>query len=261
MGQPSKFSKNLGLIVNESVGKLVSECEEVICSTSWDSDLELNAIKKFSEAGKKSIAYIDHWVNYLERFQRSDFVIYPTEIWVTDDYSYQKAITLFKLLDVKNVGNPYLDYMVAKVMNKVPQKKRSMNILYVSEPIREHALRQHGNERFWGYTEEEALLFFLDNLGCLTDTMFEITLRLHPSESKEKYADLLLCRSEKIVISEGTTLYNDISNSDIVVGCETMAMVVALMSDRKVICSIPLVDKECSLPHLGINKLTDLLTS
>ena len=164
-------------------------------------------------------------------------------------------------MDVKNVGNPYLDYMVAKVMNKVPQKKRSMNILYVSEPIREHALRQHGNERFWGYTEEEALLFFLDNLGCLTDTMFEITLRLHPSESKEKYADLLLCRSEKIVISEGTTLYNDISNSDIVVGCETMAMVVALMSDRKVICSIPLVDKECSLPHLGINKLTDLLTS
>ena len=49
--------------------------------------------------------------------------------------------------------------------------------------------------------------------------------------------------------------------SKIVVGCESMAMVVALMAGKSVYSSIPSGGRNCTLPHEGIIKMKDLFTS
>ena len=42
----------------------------VLCSTSWQSDLEGRALQLAHEARKHSVSFLDHWVNYRERFER-----------------------------------------------------------------------------------------------------------------------------------------------------------------------------------------------
>ena len=41
------------------------------------------------------------------------------------------------------------------------------NILYVCEPIKDHAKIQFGDENYHGYTEESALKYFLKQIDLL----------------------------------------------------------------------------------------------
>ena len=60
------------------------------------------------------------------------------------------------------------------------KKRKKLNILYVCEPISEHALKQHGNENYWGYTETDALKYFLENFNIFHKPINSIIIRLHP---------------------------------------------------------------------------------
>ena len=55
------------------------------------------------------------------------------------------------------------------------------------------------------------------------------------------------------------TLAEDILCSHIVVGCESMAMVVALLADKLVISCIPPGGRACQLPHKEILDLKDMV--
>ncbi|MNI92623.1 hypothetical protein D3C73_1504410 [compost metagenome] len=55
------------------------------------------------------------------------------------------------------------------------------------------------------------------------------------------------------------TLVEEIVDCDLAVGCESMAMVVALMAGKKVITCIPPGGRACVLPHDGIISLQHLI--
>ena len=63
------------------------------------------------------------------------------------------------------VPNPYfadLRERLAQLGRSAPrQTSAGVRVLYVCEPVREPALRQFGDERHWGHTEEAALQFAL----------------------------------------------------------------------------------------------------
>ena len=58
--------------------------------------------------------------------------------------------------------------------------------------------------------------------------------------------------------SSKNSLIENLVNADIVIGCETMAMVVALQANKKVISSIPPGGRKCMLPHDEIIHLCDI---
>jgi hypothetical protein len=63
-----------------------------------------------------------------------------------------------------------------------------------------------------------------------------------------------------IQLSNNTSLLKDISQSSIIFGCETLAMVIALMAKKRVICTIPPKSKsKCSLPYKSVEYLRDLI--
>ena len=51
----------------------------------------------------------------------------------------------------------------------------------------------------------------------------------------------------------------EIINSDIVVGCESMALVVGLLANKQVISSIPPEGRICQLPQKEIQHLRNLI--
>lgn len=257
------FQNKLGEYKNYPLESAIRNSDWVLCGTSWQSSLEKLAIVKAKLAGKRVVAFLDHWVNYHERFVFDGAILLPDEIWVTDLYAQKIANNIFPSLKVVLNPNPYFADLHLKIQSLQPKKIQlgKYSILYVCEPIREHALLAFGNEFHWGYTEETALGFFLKNINAVGRKVTEIRIRPHPSEIRGKYDWV---QQENTLVTEvmsSKSLIEQIVEADAVVGCGSMAMVVALLAKKRVISSIPPGGKPCELPHSEIEHLQDLVHS
>lgn len=256
------FERKLGRIEQMPLDDALRQSDRLLCGTSWQSDIEWRAIELARSLGKPSAAFLDHWVNYRERFVRGGETHLPDEIWVGDALAGDMARALFPGLTVKLIDNPYFQDMRRDLENirRSPKAEAgSARILYVCEPLREHALREHGNERHWGYTEEDALRYFLANLDALGMPIECIVLRPHPSESPEKYDWAMKEYPLPIVRGGGKTLFEEVVDADVVVGCESMALVVGLLAQRRVLSCIPPGGRPCVLPQTEIESLQALV--
>ena len=256
------FERKLGPIETTPLEEAIRQSASIICGTSWQSDIELNAIKLARSQGKRSVAFLDHWVNYHDRFVRADRLILPDEIWVGDAMAEKIAKEIFSSLTVTIVDNPYVqdirEELAAIETPRLPDPDH-ISILYVCEPVSEHALLRHGDAHFWGYVEEDALRYFLSNSYALGKPIERILIRPHPSERPEKYSWAQHEFSLHIEMGGTRTLLEEVVESDWVVGCESMAMVVALLAEKKVISCIPPGGRPCVLPHTEIASLHDFL--
>ena len=83
----SIFERKLGIIKNsDSLFDLVKKSDWLLSGTSWQSDLEWGLIQEAKKQGKKVISFLDHWVNYQERFTRNNNKYLLDEIWVGEIY-------------------------------------------------------------------------------------------------------------------------------------------------------------------------------
>lgn len=259
----SIFERKLGELYIQDLEEAILTSDFLLCGTSWQSDIEWQAISIARKLGKKSVAFLDHWINYRERFIRLGQLHLPDEIWVGDLLAKEKAITIFPELKVSLVENPYFQDLKLEIdildKNK-SQLSASGKILYVCEPVREHAFHEYGDERYWGYTEEEALRYFLTNVQSLGIKIDQIIVRPHPSESADKY-DWIIKEFDLPIYTGGKkALFDELLQSEIVVGCESMAMIIGMLARRRVISCIPPEGSPCKLPQKNIEKMQDLIT-
>jgi len=255
------FERKLGAVRPLPLEEAVQRSAWVLSGTSWQSDLEWRALVRARELGKPSVAFLDHWINYKERFLRGGQLCMPDEIWVGDEYAARIARSQFAGQRVRLVENPYFDDVrrsFASLGASLARPARPV-LLYVTEPMREHGLLHYGDERYFGYTEEEAVQYFLENLKFIASDVARIVIRAHPSEPEQKYAWARERVSAPLEISEGKSLIEDIATADIVVGCESMAMVVALLGSKRVVSAIPPGGHPCALPQSEIELLQDLI--
>jgi len=239
------------------LSEAVSRSNMLLTGTGWGSALEHDARKLAKSAGLKSVAVIDHWTNYHERFVRRDEEVLPDEIWVTDEYARKLAEREFPSLKVVQLPNAYLDSLVRQVREREHAriKRAECNVLYVLEPIREA----------WGEAKQpgefQALDFFVKNATFLhLGKKLSVRLRPHPSDAIGKYDQWLEAQTNiQIALDESPSLAESIAWADMVVGCHTYAMVVALAAGRRVISSVPSWAPPCILPQPEILKLTDLI--
>ena len=244
-----------------SLDEALAKSTWVLCGTGWQSSFERQAIARGRALGKKTVAFLDHWVNYRERFDEGGRIVLPDEIWVGDTDAERIASALFDQTPVLLQPNPYIEDLLAEIVGIQTGDPGEVanRVLYVCEPVADHALAQYGNERHWGYTEHDALRFFLTNVALLGQTVDAITIRPHPSEQANKYqwADGLI--PLRVEFGGRKTLFEETLTSDIVVGCESMAMVVGLLAGKRVISAIPPGGRPCQLPHREIEHMQQLV--
>lgn len=252
------FQRKLGNIKIQTLQSIISKLDSVLCGTGWQTDYEYKAIELARLHGVHSIAFLDHWMHYLERFKRGGKTCFPDEIWVGDPIAEEMIKKLLPRLKVRLYENPYFLEVVEElaVISTLQGDIGANNtVLYVCEPIREFALALHNNERFWGYTEEEAVTYFLSNIEFVTDKIENIILRPHPSEPVHKYNYVKDRFDLPINIGGKRTLLEEINACGIVVGCESMAMVIGLLANKRVVSCIPPGGHACQLPHSEIEHL------
>lgn len=241
------------LKVCKSIEELLDGASSLLSGTGWESDLEYSAIEYASKKKIKSIAVIDHWTNYRDRFIRNDIEQLPSEIWVTDEYAKGIAKKEFPSIKIHLIPNFYLNKTL-ELINSFVYDDCIHKILYVLEPIREA----------WGKKIKEgefiALDYFAESIkkNCANKN-FLIKLRPHPSDDPKKYNLWALKQKNlEINIDNHSSLEELIAWSDTVVGCQSYAMVIALSANKKVYTSIPSWAPSCILPHDGIKKISHL---
>jgi len=232
---------------------LINTVSSIVTGTGWASSLEHDARKAARKRKIRSIAVLDHWTNYAERFIREGETVLPDEIWVVDHYAEQLARRLFPWVVVRQLEDYYAEQQIEGI---VPISVSTSNeLLYLLEPARSD----------WGRDEPgefQALRFFvacLPQLGLPEGT--SISLRPHPSDLPGKY-DAFLGQVGGIRVSYASgTLAEAISRSRWVAGCQTYAMTLALRAGRVVYGALPRWAPPCSLPHGGIVHLKGIMPS
>ncbi|WP_372763557.1 hypothetical protein [Litorivivens sp.] len=255
------FQSKLGILESDPLHEAVERCDSVLCGSSATASLELDAIAHARALGKHAVVYLDHWINYRKRFRRGASEILPDAIWVGDIYAEREAKTQFPGLPVVLKGNSYLDEMTREI-RALPARAgagQRMSVLFVSQPIREHARNALYEDLDRKYFEDEALRYLMDNMECVGGLVERLAIRLHPAEPADKYDWLLRESAFPVEVDRKSSLSASIAAADVVVGMDSMAMVVALYAGKRVICCIPPGGKPCRLPHSDIDLLQDLV--
>lgn len=258
------IARKLGTVPLLALESLLDQCDWLLCGTSFLSDLEWRAIGLARLAGKRCVVVLDHWVNYRQRFTRHGEWRWPDEVWVGDVTAAHIARETLPEVKQTLIPNDYfMDIREELKAIAVPPRApdTGLHILYVCEPLREDGIALHGDERYWGYTEEEALSYFLSHVRCLSDNIGRIVVRPHPQEPLGKYDWATRGFDLPIVCGEDNTLLNQIAACDVVVGCATMAMVVGLLADKRVVSCIPPGGKTVSLPQSEIEDMSHLIAA
>lgn len=239
------------IIVSSSIEEAINDCDIVITGTGWQTDIEHEARIIAKDQRIYSIACLDHWVNYKERFIRNHEIILPDEIWVFDDHALDIASKIFfdiKLLLQKNF---YLEYIVDSAENEM--EPDIPELLYLSEPTRDD----------WGKKiqgEFQALDFFLNNLDKLgLPAEFNFIFRLHPSENISKYREFLDEKNIEYAFDSNEKISTSLAKAEWVIGCQTYALVMACELGKKVYSSLPPAAPKLVLPYIEIRELRDLL--
>jgi len=227
----------------------INELTSIVTSTSWDSDDEFLLRRLARDSGVYTIALLDHWVNYRERFEREGHSVPPDEIWVVDRYAHKIAKEVFNEVPIVLIGDYYSEEILGRI-SPIGEDTPN-NLLYLLEPIRSD----------WGRTEPgefQSLRFFnesIHKLGLPKDT--QIRLKPHPSEDPNKYLGFVGTANGFPVSLTRETLERALSSARWVAGCQTFALTLALRAGREVFGTLPPWAPSCALPHLGIIHLRD----
>jgi hypothetical protein len=258
------FARKLGVVDSVALEELVARSDRILCGTSFLADLEWRALGAAAAAGTHATTVLEHWVNYRQRFLRQGTYHYPDELWVGDVMAERLAREEFPAIPVTLVPNAYfldIQQELASLGPAAPVAHSGARVLYVTEPLRDDALALYGDEMYWGYTEEQAVRYFLTNVRALAPDLARIVIRAHPQEHRQKYEWAIEEFALPIVCERESTLLQQIVDSDTVAGGATMAMVVALLAGKRVVSCIPPGGwgKIPPLPHPEIERLEDLL--
>jgi len=247
------FRNYLGDIESVTIEEIIKNCETTICGLGIN-EFEFSGVERLKANSANIICYLDHWVNYRERFLREDRYITPSEIWVSDIYAYDLARIIFPKIPVVLKENYYINDLTTKFRVAKKNKKTSAEVhrlLYLTEPI---AREGEDDDNRFNFDEFDALKNFLKCLREVKEISFELRLRLHPSEDLNKYLDLK--NEYQFLDSNSSELIEDLVWADKVFGVDTYAMFISDALGVPTYCVSPDPDFRRSIPSNSILMLS-----
>jgi hypothetical protein len=224
-----------------------------LLSGTGNSSFEHNARIKAQNKGLYSISVIDHWTAYKERFIFNNRKVLPDLILVGDSFAKQLAQSIFPLVKVVELNNLYLENeaKMALQLRKNPVVIPPKKVLAVMENFKVNP--DDGRS-----LDFMSLDYLFENIRKI-DKGQGVTIRIrpHPSELPNKYK-VFEQKETNVEISDNLNLYQDLANSDLVVGMQSFAMVVSQHCNIPTVSILPPDSIECILPYRGILSLRDL---
>ncbi len=122
--------------VNHELGDVLNGASLLISGTGWASSLEHESRCLAKTDNIRSVAVLDHWVNYRARFTRDGSELLPDESWVVDEYAYDMAKQNLPGVPVVLQRNDFVASQLREIEEYHYEKVQCSRILFVMEPIR-----------------------------------------------------------------------------------------------------------------------------
>lgn len=227
--------------------------------TGWQERVERPYVVYCKQHAIPTIAFLDHWSSYRERFG------YPEVNWEENcgDFTAvhdEKALKLaldFHLPHPIALPNLYLKKLIADAKAKAISP--AQNLLFLSEPTDAVAKATYGDANHWGFTQYTALEDILENFerfGCVG-----LTIRLHPSETSSGFKKILKKYPHiRVLINDAKTfnLTDQLLSAKVILGFDTMALYTAALMGKSVISYLPSHNRDFLLPLPASQQLRTL---
>jgi CDP-glycerol glycerophosphotransferase (TagB/SpsB family) len=244
----------------------------IFTGTSHPKSSQLFELKLLQKALLKQIntySFVDHWTNFLIRFQDENGSCYfPNSILVLDDYAIELAVKDgLPRNNMRKIENPYLTYIKNYWKSDISCAEFRLNfnvpanktiILFAPDPI---SLRNDNSTMgFDEITVLKELLFILKKKPDLF-----LIISLHPLQKTEQIESILIDFNIGNVFIDPKKINNldVISHSDIIIGFYSNFLLEADKLEKKVYRYFPENAEKDYLKHLNfgikINNLNFLI--
>ena len=251
-------ASRITVIELENITQALTELHSdiLLVGTSWQNKAHLEFIKIAKMLHIPSIATMDHWVSYRERFT------YPHESWrenlpdfvtVNDHEAYITA-QKFNLPNIISLKF-YSLLEDIEIFKKSTIKERDAT-LFISEPTKKVALTTYEDENYWGFSEFDVIEQICKSLdSCDTSSL---TIRLHPSDEEHKY-DYLIKKYPNIEITMENPykkpLIESLCEYKIIIGIDGFVLFEAMVLGKLSISLMPSSKRGCVVPIFEQNKI------
>ena len=273
LGGPAEplFKARLGFTTGSfyTLEETLDGAQVLISGTGWASDLEHRARRLALQRGIPSVAVLDHWLNYRERFQWDGEEVLPDQLWVADAQAAALAKAAFPNLPVLELPNHWLECLCKEVKvirsgargdHPSQPHRPARRLLYLLEPIRVPWSKGPAGAAEAG--EFQGLRYWLQQVPRLIDQSWVapqaelegLALRPHPSEAAGKYDTLIAeaAATWPIQLDPAPGLAEALAWADAAFGCETQALVAAMACDLPAFSTVPPWAPPCRLPQSSL---------
>lgn len=235
-GPALKKLKNAKEIQEDSLKSVMPDF--LITGTSANNKTEKFLWQEAKSLNIKSMAILDHWVNYgirfseyglneIEKFDKKCTFL-PDYIIVMDEFAKQEMINEGVPENIiYPLGNPHFENLIAQsqnVKNVRPDftKKDEVLITFASEPYMED----------YGKGNEKKVLE--DLIDLTKDKNIKIVVKLHPKEDFSKYAEY-----KNVILDKETSPIEIIMASDLIISMTSMFLIEAMILGKNILSYQP----------------------
>ncbi len=200
--------------------------------SGWMTKIESTALLLARMKGLKSVVYLESWSNFRERFgypEKNWRDRLPDQIWVGDRPALLLAKKFFPKISVRYMPNQYFRAVKERYTKEKLGSARPHGVLFLSDAVA-------GMEEIFGE--------LLANLPR-QKAPHHIRLRFHPADDHTRYDDLIKHYARTVIIekSKEKDIVRDFLSAKVVIGTETVAMVLSVLCGIRTI-SITLLGKQ-----------------
>ena len=230
--------QNENIMITSSARIIIKELENIapdliITGTSWQTKTADLFLRYAKEHAIPTLSFVDHWTPYKTRFKE----YLPDYLATFDDRSTQlaKAEGFNEVVQIRNYHLQELQEEFKKIRSQ--EKKR---ILFLSEPTAAVAKKRFGDRNYWGFDEIDV---FKEVRSFASKNNFELVVRLHPSDTKERYEAI-----DPDIRFSDASLLEDIAASEIIIGIDTIALYYAYRFGKKTLALMPTNKRSVVVP-------------
>ena len=219
------FKNEIGNFRNNLKLKKLNNVDKIISGTG-KTNFEKNIIHRFIKK-KFIVVYVDHWVNFKNRFTYKNFFLAPSEIWVSD----RKTLNLSK-----NYFPKITKTFSLNIKNKIIKKQnKSVSFLYLLGSLNKNKLDNKLTKTIKNLEKksfEKFILFVKKNK--IYEKNISIKIRIHPEEKNKVFIKKKLKKLKNITMSK-SNLIDEINISTHVFGANSTSIIIAEKLKKKLI--------------------------
>jgi len=231
----------------ETVVKKHHDAAFALLGTGWMTKVEVWALEAAKAKGVPTVCYLESWVNYRERFgypNKNWKNCLPNEIWVGDDYALALAARIFPSSQrIRHVPNQYFKQIKARAKEIRRTMSRGKGILFLSDAV-------PGVER-----SLEKLLQYVAKV----QPEETVSVSFHPADPPDRYDAVIERYKDTVSVkkSKEKDIVRNLLSARVVVGAETVALVVSVLIGKPTVCIVP-TKRQRRLPHPEILYVTNM---